>query len=34
MGGTRLDPDKWIGLKEHAETWIQAERRGFFKSLF
>ena len=29
MGGTRLDPDKWIGLKEHAETWIQAERRGF-----
>ena len=35
MGGTRLDPDKWIGLKEHAETWIQAERLGFFfKSLF
>ena len=34
MGGTRLDPDKWIGLKEHAETWIQAERRGFFKSRF
>ena len=32
MGGTRLDPDKWIGLKEHAETWIQAERIGFSKS--
>ena len=29
MGGARLDPDKWIGLKDEAETWIQAERKGF-----
>ena len=34
MGGTRLDPDKWIGLKEHAETWIQAERYGFYSGTF
>ena len=34
MGGTRLDPDKWIGLKEHAETWIQAERYGFSSKNF